>query len=455
MGKLNCVGHGDKTQRGKERKRKRYAYYHQGHEICKGAFMLLHGVSKKYVKNIVAHMNENGNVPRVHKNKNKRPANAFSFDELKHALNYIMHYAEEVGLPQPMVRGKGNPVVFLPSSGSKSDLHKQYVASCEEAGIRHLGLTSFKLLWKDCCPHIKFMSPMSDMCPKCEEHRDAISKAVGMEQKQEAVRLFSEHLTIVQKEREVYNKSVDDARVEMTDYVRPAGVIPPCSATLTKVHYTMDFSQAVSVPHHARQEGPLYFLVPRKLQLFGIAVEGIFRQFNYVIDEDQTIGENGVISMLHHCLQQNGFGEEECIIHCDNCAGENKNRYVLGYLSWRTLIGLHKKITLSMQVPYHGRCLVDAGFGHIKRLYRRTDVDSLSSMINAVDKSAKSNVPVGYENPRNGEHNWEWYDWKTYLSTHFSPLPGIRKYRHFTFNVQSPGLYIEHIVKFFLFHTLL
>ncbi|KAK3088694.1 hypothetical protein FSP39_022485 [Pinctada imbricata] len=285
------------------------------------------------------------------------------------------------------------------------------------------------------------------MCPKCEEHRDAISKAVGMEQKHEAVRLFSEHLTIVQKEREVYNKSVGDARVEMTDYVRPAGVIPPCSANLTKVHYTMDFSQAVSVPHHARQEGPLYFLVPRKLQLFGIAVEGIFRQFNYVIDEDQTIGENGtgikgpngVISMLHHCLQQYGFGEEECIIHCDNCAGENKNRYVLGYLSWRTLIGLHKKITLSMQVPYHGRCLVDAGFGHIKRLYRRTDVDSLSSMINVVDKSAKSNVPVGYENPRNGEHNWEWYDWKTYLSTHFSPLPGIRKYRHFTFDVQSPG----------------
>ncbi|KAK3103697.1 hypothetical protein FSP39_021107 [Pinctada imbricata] len=329
MGKLNCVGLGDKTQRGKERKRKRYAYYHQGHEICKGAFMLLHGESNKYVKNIVAHMNENGNVPRVHKNKNRRPANAFSFDELKHALNYIMHYAEEVGLPQPMVRGKGNPVVFLPSSGSKSDLHKQYVASCEEAGIRHLGLTSFKLLWKDCCPHIKFMSPMSDMGPKCEEHRDAISKAVSMEQKQEAVRLFSEHLTIVQKEREVYNKSVGDARVEMTDYVRPAGVIPPCSANLTKVHYTMDFSQAVSVPHRARQEGPLYFLVPRKLQLFGIAVEGIFRQFNYVIDEDQTIGENGtgikgpngVISMLHHCLQQNGFGEEECIIHCDNCAG--------------------------------------------------------------------------------------------------------------------------------------
>ena len=76
-------------------------------------------------------------------------------------------------------------------------------------------------------------------------------------------------------------------------------------------------------------------------------------------------------------------------------------------------------------------------------------------MINVVDKSAKSNVPVGYENPQNGEHNWEWNDCKNYLSAHFCPLPGIRKYRHFTFDVQSPGLYIVQIVKFFLFYHVL
>ena len=104
-----------------------------------------------------------------------------------------------------------------------------------------------------------------------------------------------------------------------------------------------------------------------------------------------------------------------------------------------------------MQVPYHDCCLVDAGFGHIKRLYRRSDVDSLSSMINVVDKSAKSNVPVGYENPQNGEHNLECNDRKNYFSAHFCPLPGNRKYRHFTFDVQSPGLYIVQIVNYFSF----
>ena len=108
----------------------------------------------------------------------------------------------------------------------------------------------------------------------------------------------------------------------------------PCSTDLRKVHYTMDFAQAVSIPHHARQEGPLYFLTPRKIHLFGIAVEGVYKQFNYVVDEDQTMAENGtgikgpngVLSMLHHCLTENGFGEEDCTIHSDNCAGIFTNK---------------------------------------------------------------------------------------------------------------------------------
>ena len=72
-------------------------------------------------------------------------------------------------------------------------------------------------------------------------------------------------------------------------------------------------------------------------------------------------------------------------------------------------MGLHRRITLSMQIPYHGRCRVDAGFANIKRLYQRTDVDSLPSMTKVVNNSAKSNVAVPYLNA-DEEHNWEWYD---------------------------------------------
>ena len=56
-------------------------------------------------------------------------------------------------------------------------------------------------------------------------------------------------------------------------------------------------------------------------------------------------------------------------------------------------LGLHNEIRPSMLVPYHGRCLVDAEFANIKRLYQRTDVDSLSGLVAVVAKSAKSNSP--------------------------------------------------------------
>lgn len=130
-------------------------------------------------------MNENGCIPRTHKNKNRRPSNAFCFDDLKNAIDFIQNYAEEFGLPQPNVKNQGHPHIFLPSSGNKSSLHSTYVTSCTEANKRHVGLTTFKLLWRDCCPHIKYKTPRSDICPKCENHRANISTAAGQQEKQE------------------------------------------------------------------------------------------------------------------------------------------------------------------------------------------------------------------------------------------------------------------------------
>lgn len=376
MGKLSCNSNSC-TQRGKERKRKRYTYFFGNKEICRGSFLFAYGVGSKYVKNIVSHMNENGCIPRTHKNKNRRPSNAFCFDDLKNAIDFIQNYAEEFGLPQPNVKNQGHPHIFLPSSGNKSSLHSTYVTSCTEANKRHVGLTTFKLLWRDCCPHIKYMTPRSDICPKCENHRANISTAAGQQEKQEHLQAFTEHLLMVEKERQVvkhfdnistlflyfsvnlsmllfdiiyplqvYNNAVKNARKEMELNHRPAGVIPPCSNDLKEVHYTFDFSQALSIPHHARQEGPLYFLTPRKVQLFGVAIEGQHHQINYLIDEDQGIGENGagikgangVVSMLHHCLTTYGSGEKSCVIHCDNCAGkartDNKQDDMNYYLSF-------------------------------------------------------------------------------------------------------------------------
>ncbi|XP_078337908.1 uncharacterized protein LOC144626782 [Crassostrea virginica] len=99
------------------------------------------------------------------------------------------------------------------------------------------------------------------------------------------------------------------------------------------------------------------------MHLFGVRLDGLSMQMNYMIDEDETIGPDGslahgpnsVISMIQHAFQTYGLGELDCSLHADNCGGQNKNRYVLGYLCWRVLVGLHRNINFMLQIPSHTR----------------------------------------------------------------------------------------------------
>ena len=110
---------------------------------------------------------------------------------------------------------------------------------------------------------------------------------------------FSQHLSIAQTEREYYLECCK----------RSASELAVCSGGAPRyAHYTFDFAEQLHLPHHSRQEGPLYFKVCRKVQLFGICCDSNNVQINYLVDESQTIGQNGtkshgpnsVISMLDH-----------------------------------------------------------------------------------------------------------------------------------------------------------
>lgn len=183
-----------------------------------------------------------------------------------------------------------------------------------------------------------------------------------------------EHVINAQKERDVYNTCVRRAKESFRN-----------DALEKYIHYTFDFSQNVCVPHHSRQMGPLYFLSLRKIQIFGFRIDGYPKQINFLIDENETIGKDGtsthgpnsVISMIDWALQTYHSNETTCTIHADNCPGQNKNKYVLGYLMWRVMTGRHERIEYMMQVPGHARCLVDSGFAALKILYMRCDCDSI------------------------------------------------------------------------------
>ena len=89
----------------------------------------------------------------------------------------------------------------------------------------------------------------------------------------------------VKKNREAKDELADFALLEPPP-------VRPCSRDLHKLHYMFDFAQNVLLPHTARQVGTIFFKTPRKVMLFAVN-SGLPKQFNYLIDESQTIGVNG------------------------------------------------------------------------------------------------------------------------------------------------------------------
>lgn len=313
MGILNRLGclHNPGT----DGKLPRLEYKFRGTTVCKDAFCLLFDIGNFTLRALISHIRNNGLVKREHGNKGKRPHNALTYDDILRVVNYIRNKAEEVGLPMAAApRGSdGLPPTYLPAAMTKSAMHAEYVACCAEEDVRVLKYSTFTETWRACCPNIKIASPRDDVCSKCELYRKQIIDARSECDKISSCAAFSRHIETAQKERELYRAWVKDAQ----------------SGDVNKTHYTFDFAQLVTVPHHGRQMGPLYFVTPRRVHVFGFRIDGAPRQVNYLIDESNTPcpdgkgihGPNAVISMLDDALQKFGAGEDECGLHADNCFG--------------------------------------------------------------------------------------------------------------------------------------
>ena len=114
----------------------------------------------------------------------------------------------------------------------------------------------------------------------------------------------------------------------------------------------------------------------------------------------------------------------------------------MGYLAWWVLTGKHYKITLMMQFPGHTKCLVDAGFGQAKKLFRRSNCDTIDQLAEIFNKSSSINEAVLFKEDGNDESTWQWHDWKTFLNRIFKPIANVKKYHHFIFRSDKPGVVI-------------
>ena len=64
----------------------------------------------------------------------------------------------------------------------------------------------------------------------------------------------------------------------------------------------------------------------------------------------------------------------------DNCARENKNKYVMAYLSYLVQVGVFKKITMSYLPVGHTHADIDALFGNLSTAFKSYDAVNISKL---------------------------------------------------------------------------
>ena len=133
-------------------------------------------------------------------------------------------------------------------------------------------------------------------------------------------------------------------------------------------------------------------------------------------------------------------------LHCDNCSGQNKNRFMLNYLVWRVMCGLHTEITINFMPPGHTKFAPDWCFGLLKKKFRREEVHCLDDLARVVDSSTKKGVNraqlVGTEGTQTekGTVMVPVYDWHAFFQGWCKPLHGIKSLFHFRVSSAEQGV---------------
>jgi len=166
------------------------------------------------------------------------------------------------------------------------------------------------------------------------------------------------------------------------------------------------------------------------------------QQVNFLIDESHSCskGANSVISYLDYFFANYGLGESVAHLHCDNCSGQNKNKFMIWYLLWRVCTGKHDEITLNFLITGHTKFAPDWCFGLLKQTYRRTPMYCLSDIAAVVNSSTVSGVNIAQlVGTEDGTTVVPCKNWHQFLESSFKPLPNIKAFHHFRFSSPEPG----------------
>ena len=353
---------GDDSSKPKAAPRAMTVYAILGRRVCMRAFVGIMQVSVRTLQRCSADI-INPNGFNVHKdNRGGSASGAISIASLI-ATAFLDHFAASHGRICPSGRrfSNGKQVCLLEPSITQNDVFEAYkedppyppdVPSAERPAL--LSPNGFLMVWQRRAPHIRIAKPGTDFCEYCTD--------MCKSKREQAWQSLEDHRRIAREERAVYKQLRDNSQKEDSTFF----------------HGVFDFAETMLLPMPLRPPGWVYYTTGLKMDIFGFSVSNTKHHFHYALTEGhwpESKGPDCVISMVHDALGREparSFRRHE--LHADNCGGQNKNNYVLQYLSLLTIVGLSDDTHLHFMIAGHTKSAPDAYFGLAKQHLRRKDV---------------------------------------------------------------------------------
>lgn len=216
--------------------------------------------------------------------------------------------------------------------------------------------------------NIKFGYPRSDKCETCDHYKKRKSELSRSENQDELTRI-----TIETDLHKLNGDAFYDAMKEKREL-----------AQSDSSHVALCFDFQKNLPLPLTNVGPEYY--KRQLWVHN------FNVHNMATDEATMFmyGEhfalktpNEVISCLdfylERCLRQNA---RFLHLFCDNCFGQNKNRYVFLFLRNLVISGKFEKVYINFPVPGHSFMACDRDFATIEKCRRKKGLFKTYLLIN-------------------------------------------------------------------------
>ena len=145
------------------------------------------------------------------------------------------------------------------------------------------------------------------------------------------------------------------------------------------------------------------------------------------------------MGVLHAVQSTRGSLPPILCIQADNCARENKNKFIFGLCATLVGLGYFEEVRVGFLLVGHTHSDIDQQFSSISHVLKRDDINSLSKLLKFLQNQIPdhANKPIRYAQLM--ENIW---DWKGFITPHLqssrsAKVIGMSELHHFQFFQQN------------------